>query len=129
MLKVLKYIMTLLSVAATMLVLTQVSAYSSDFRSSSESTSAASGHDEPLVTAFEQLLPPFVNNEGAGVRQIESPSNTNTRILNDNDDFRVAYTCIITHQKLVKSSVEYRLRLSHREQAGFYIYELRKLLI
>ena len=122
--------MTLLTVTVTMLVLAQVSAYSTGlFSTSASSGSTGTEHDHPLVVAFEQLLPPFVNNEGAGVRQIESPSNTNTRILNDNDDFRVAYTCIITHQKLVNSSVEYRLRLSHREQAGFYIYELRKLLI
>lgn len=122
--------MTLLTVTVTMLVLAQVSAYSTGlFSTSASSGSTGTEHDQPLVVAFEQLLPPFVNNEGAGVRQVEPPANTNTRILNDNDDFRIAHSCVMTHQLLVQRTAEYRLRLAQREQAGFYIVELRKLLI
>lgn len=126
MLKSLKYFMTLLTVTATLLVLTQLSNYSGEPGTQQQQSTA---HDEPLVAAFEQLLPPFVNNLGSGVRQVEPPTNTNTRILTDTDDFRVAHACTLTHQQLVHNSYTYRRQLSQREQAGFYIYELCKLLI
>jgi len=130
MLKILKYVMTLLIVAATMLVLAQHWAYNI----SHSATSGIQQHhdnsnDQPLLLSFEQLLPPFVNDEGAVVRHVEAPTHLNTRTHSDNDDFRVAHTCQITHQQLAKSKAENQLRQSHRERAGFYLYELCKLLI
>lgn len=130
MLKFLKYITTLLTVTATLLVLTQASLYSGESaHDTGDHRQQSTSHDEPLVVAFEQLLPPFLNNAGSGVRQVEPPTNTNTRILTDNDDFRVAHSCGLTHRQLAQNNIVYRFRLAQREQAGFYIYELCKLLI
>jgi len=126
MLKSLKYFMTLLTVTATLLVLTQLSNYSGEPGTQQQQSTT---HDEPLVAAFEQLLPPFVNNLSSGVRQVEPPTNTNTRILTDSDEFRVAHACTLTHQQLTQNTYTYRRQLSQREQVGFYIYELCKLLI
>ena len=126
MLKFLKYVISLLTVTATLLVLTQVSTYTEELNPQQKQSTT---HDEPLVAAFEQLLPPFVNNLGSGVRQVESPTNTNTRILTDSDEFRVAHACTLTHQQLTQNTYTYRRQLSQREQVGFYIYELCKLLI
>lgn len=132
MLKFLKYITALLSVIATLLVLTQASLYSDKLAPvTGELRQHSTLPDEPLVAAFEQLLPPFLNNAGSGVRQVEPPSNTNTntRILTDNDDFRVAHSCGVTHRRLAQNDIISSFRLAQREQAGFYIYELCKLLI
>lgn len=132
MLKFLKYITALLSVTATLLVLTQASLYSDKLAPvTGELRQHSTLPDEPLVAAFEQLLPPFLNNAGSGVRQVEPPSNTNTntRILTDNDDFRVAHSCGLTHRRLAQNNIISSFRLAQREQAGFYIYELCKLLI
>jgi hypothetical protein len=131
MLKFLKYITLVLSVTATLLVLTQASLYSDKLDPVAGEQQQSTSHDEPLVVAFEQLLPPFLNNSGSGVRQVEPPANTNTntRILTDNDDFRVAYSCGLTHRKLAQNNISTSFRLAQREQAGFYIYELCKLLI
>lgn len=122
--------MNFLLVVATVLILAQHWAYSSSYTAEAElHTHYDNSHDQPLLLSFEQLLPPFVNNEGAGIRHAESSPNVNTRIQSSNDDFRVAHSCQITHQQLATSKVEYQLRQSHRERAGFYIYELCKLLI
>lgn len=125
-----------LTVATTLLLLVQLHLYvaSSDFQAP-ESKSILSNEnsntdDEPLIVSIEQLLPPLVNGEGPGVRPVEPPIGQTTRILSDdNNDFRLAHSCQLVAGRLALSRNTYLLHLTQLEQAGFYLYELRKLLI
>lgn len=93
-------------------------------------SSESSSEDEPLIVSIDQLLPPFVNSEGPGVRPVEPPIGQTTRILSDdNNDFRLAHSCQLVAGRLALSRNTYLLHLTQLEQAGFYLYELRKLLI
>lgn len=126
--KTLHYLISLLTVTATLLLLTQTVVFSKVNFPTGDSTTETAG-DTPLLLAFEQLTPPLLNGEGSGVRQVEPPAQSGTRILTDNNDFRIAQSSLIIRRQLAQSKLSYTLHLSQREQAGFYIYELCKLLI
>lgn len=132
--KTLTHTIKWLTVATTLLLLVQLHLYvaSTDVQSGESKpiqTDENSAADEPLIVSIDQLLPPFVNGEGPGVRPVEPPVGQTTRILSDNDEFRLAHSCQLIAQQLAHSRIAYLLHLTQREQAGFYLYELCKLLI
>ena len=102
---------------------------SSQQNTTDEQSAQQCSEDEPLIVSIDQLLPPFLNSEGPGVRPVEPPPGPTTRILSDNDEFRLAHSGQLIAQQLAHSRTAYLLHLTQREQAGFYLYELCKLLI
>ncbi len=102
---------------------------SSQQSTTDEQSAQQCAEDEPLIVSIDQLLPPFANSEGPGVRPVEPPPGPTTRILSDNDELRLAHSGQLIAQQLAHSRIAYLLHLTQREQAGFYLYELCKLLI
>jgi len=127
--KELKYILSVLTVTAGIWLLAQlpVSAWS-DYQQHASATLSHTA-DEPLIAQFEQLLPPFLNSEGPGVKQVEPLNGSGFRILNENYEFRNQHACQMTHLQLEILRQNFLHQLADREKEGFYLYELCKLLI
>ncbi len=82
-----------------------------------------------LHTCYEQLLPPSANKEESADRQLEQSGSTSFRLLTNDSSFRIIHANQLTHQLLIKLDANSLLLLSQHEKAGFYLYELCKLLI
>lgn len=82
-----------------------------------------------ITSSFEQFLPPFLNNDGSGVRHVESAPSASSRIISESNELRAFHACQQAHQQLGVTHTRFLLRQSQREQQGFYLYELCKLLI
>lgn len=120
----------LVAVLALVLMLSQLpfAALQQEVRPETSAQEQSAGPQE-LLTTFEQLLPPFINNEGPGVRQVEPPPGSASRVPSNTHFFRSLHTCQLTHQLLSTTRVSFLRQLSERENEGFYLYELCKLLI